>query len=150
MSAPVGGSSGEQVWTGLKYWPPDDTNRQALQWGPMSGGQNLGACTVGSHVWKGIREVPARWRPMSGDGPKGFLYCQIQSITGNGYMRSPWVQNDWHTDMTKNIAFPQLRCWAVNIHVSHDYFTEYCHYKFFLLKSQFATRLPWYRFVITF
>ena len=66
----LGGSSSDQVWTGLRSWLPDVTG---------------GGCpyTVRSHVQ---RECWG-W---------GSLYGELQCITANGHMGEPPLQTDRH------------------------------------------------------
>ena len=85
------GSSSEQVWIGLQYWPPDVTGR------------------VGAGA--GVNGVPLQWGAMSGGRtwtrPGGGLYCQVSCIMGNCLMGPNCAQKD----TTENITFPQL-CWG--------------------------------------
>ena len=43
----------------------------------------------------------------AGTGGKGSLYGEVQCIMANGYMGPPRGQNEWLTDTTENITFPQ-------------------------------------------
>ena len=88
-------SPNEQVWTGLRWSPPDVTSRGAKSWGLMTRGGGQG---VSPQVWcPGWRGYPTMW-PIS-----WCIWCYL----------NPSLVNR-HTPM-HNITFPQLRLWAVTM-----------------------------------
>ena len=72
-------------------WPPDVTSKGVpVHWGPLS---REGPCTVRCHVWGSFTvRSNASWVMVTRDLP------------------APW--KDRQTDMTENIAFPQV-CWRI-------------------------------------
>ena len=93
--------SNEQVWTGLKWWPPDITSMCGRAGGGYSGLISRG----GVQGWGLGRGPQVSW-PV-GLEPGGWaLYSEVQCIVGNGLRL---------TDTYENITFQQLRWRAVII-----------------------------------
>ena len=88
-------SPNEQVWTGLRWSPPDVTSGGAKSWGLMSRGGEQG---VSRRVWcPGWRGCPAMW-PIP-----WCIWCYL----------TPSLVNR-HTPV-HNITFSQIRLWAVTM-----------------------------------